>query len=66
VGSLILLFWTGAPVVTVLPMWNTYAVTPLLVGMIVLVVEAACSGVGARFLQVSLLHVFILLQVRPI
>ena len=50
--------------VTVWPIWSFYAFFPLLVSAIHLVVNAACLGASARFLKVSLLHTFLLLQVR--
>ena len=65
--GIMLLAWSGAGVGTLWPMWRSHAWAPLAIPAIWLVVNAASALPRAHFLQVSLLHTSLLLQVgRPL
>ena len=67
VMGVMLLAWSGAGVGTLWPMWRSHAWTPLLIPVAWLVAQAASAQPREYFLQVSLLHAGLLLQVgRPL
>ena len=63
--GVMLLAWSGGGVGTLWPLRRSHAWAPLLIPVAWLGAHAAVESqwLGARFLQVSLLHTFLLLQV---
>ena len=63
-GLAALMMWSGGPVTTSWPLWRTYAWAPFFVPLVYLVATAAYPQPVSRFLKVSLLHTFIIFEVR--
>ena len=61
--GVMLLLWAGAGAGTLWPMWRSHAWTLMAIPAVWLVAQAASGQPRAHFLQVSLLHTGLLLQV---